>query len=380
MDQTFHSLLYASFGRIMMKILLVVLLAFVVQFTFKTLLMLDVNKRTYNHRPGPCRKVEGVVNGSEDIVVVPEKNLAFITSGLVFLHTDPSKVENNGEIFVYDLTRRTFKAEKVPVRNLEDSEFLPHGISYWVLADGTVRLFVVVHSKKFDHSIVLLDYDEKNRQLNHVRTIRDDKFVRPNDIQATGENSFFISNDGGSNSDIENLLEIATGFHKGSLVHFDGKKPRYLLENTATNGIILSNDKKTLYVSFIYQETIGVFDWNSKDVKIQKVSEIETLTACDNFHIDEKDHLWSACHPVLKDSAKHLKEHQNQNLYSSTQVLRFKFSADRKSAEIVEVFSDDGRFTSAGAVATSFDHGKQMLIGTVFRDVTHCDIVVPLDF
>ncbi|PIC23819.1 hypothetical protein B9Z55_017382 [Caenorhabditis nigoni] len=201
----------------------------------------------------------------------------------------------------------------------------------------------------------------------------------PNDVLATGENSFLVSNDGGSSSNIANLLEIATGFHRGSLVHYDGKKSKPLLTNTATNGIILSNDKKTLYVSFIYQKTIGVFHWDVKKEEIQKISEISTLTACDNFHIDEKDNLWSACHPVLHEASKHLSNHRDQSLHSPTQVLRFKFAADKKSAEILEVFSDDGRFTSAGAVATSFDNGKQMLIGTVFRDVTHCDIDVNLD-
>ncbi|CAO4377303.1 unnamed protein product [Caenorhabditis nigoni] len=364
----------------MREVLVLLLLAFVAQFIFRSLLTLDINKRVYNHRPGPCRKIQGVVNGSEDITVVPEKNLAFITSGLVFLHTDETKIENTGEIFIYDLSQKTYKAEKIPVLGLEgNSQFLPHGISHWVLENGTVRLFLVVHSKDFQHSIVILDYDEKKKQLNHVRTIKDEQFVRPNDVLATGENSFLVANDGGSQSNVGNLLEIATGFHRGSLVHYDGKKSKPLLTNTATNGIILSNDKKTLYVSFIYKETIGVFSWDVKKAEIQKISEISTLTACDNFHIDEKDNLWSACHPVLHEASKHLSNHRDQSLHSPTQVLRFKFAADKKTVEILEVFSDDGRFTSAGAVATSFDNGKQMLIGTVFRDVTHCDIDVNLD-
>ncbi|CAL2043199.1 unnamed protein product [Caenorhabditis brenneri] len=361
--------------------LLVILLAFLVQYAFKVLLTLDVNKRVYNHRPGPCRKIDGIKNGSEDITIVHEKNLAFITSGLVFLYSDPSKTENQGEIFLYDLSKRTYKAERIPILGLPDSEFLPHGISHWVLKDGTVRLFVVVHTKNFEHSIVILDYDEKKKQLNHFRTVRDEKFGRPNDVLASGENSFFISNDGGSCPwKIANILEIATGFHQGSLVHFDGKASKYLIQNTATNGIILSGDKKTLYVSFIYKETIGAFQWNKDSQEIQKISEIDVLSACDNFHIDEEDNLWSACHPVLKEAAVHLGDHHNPALHSPTQVLRFKFSPDKKSAEIVEVFSDDGRFTSAGAVAANFDKGKQMLIGTVFRDVTHCDIDISLDF
>ena len=141
--------------------------------------MFDIHKRTYNHRPGQCRKIEGPVHGSEDITIVDEKNIAFITSGLVYLNDDPSRATWKGHIFVYDLTKRTYKAESIPILNLEDEEgFHPHGISHWVKKDGSIRLFIVVHSKDFKHSIVILDFDESKRQLNHVKTLKDEKFVR----------------------------------------------------------------------------------------------------------------------------------------------------------------------------------------------------------
>ncbi|CCD72681.1 Arylesterase [Caenorhabditis elegans] len=365
----------------MLKIVLVVLLAFLVQYVFKTLLMFDINKRTYNHRPGQCRKVDGPVHGSEDIAIVEELNLAFITSGLAYLIEDPTQVTWKGQIFAYDLSKKTYKAESIPIVNLEDGDgFHPHGISHWIKKDGSVRLFVVVHSKQFRHSIAILDFDKTKWQLNHVKTVRDDKFVRPNDVVATGENSFLVSNDGGAQTIIGNAIEMFTGFFKGGLVYFDGKNSHYLLENTVANGIIFSRDRKTLFVSHFNQETIGVFAWDQKKITIKKISEIETLTGCYNFFIDNEDNLWSGCHPVLKDALGHLGDATNPNLYSQSQVLRFKFSSDLKSTEMVEVFSDDGRFTAASAIAATFDNGKQLLIGTVFRDLTHCDIDVPLDF
>ncbi|CAI2303911.1 unnamed protein product [Caenorhabditis sp. 36 PRJEB53466] len=365
----------------MLKLVLVVLLAFLVQYVFKTLLMFDINKRTYNHRPGECRKVEGPVHGSEDIAVVEEKNVAFVTSGIVYLNPDPTHATWKGQVFLYDLTKRTYKAESLPILNLEEPDsFYPHGISHWILKDGSVRLFIVNHSGSFEHSIVILDFDEAKRQLKHVRTVKNEKFVRPNDLVATGENSFLLSNDGGAQTRLGNALEMFTGIHKGGIVYFDGTNSKYLLENDVANGIILSRDRKTLFVSHINQETIGVFEWDQKNVAIRKISEIETLTGCDNFYIDQKNHLWSGCHPVLKDAVAHIADYTNPSLHSQSQVLRFKFSSDLKTAEMVEVYSDDGRFTSASAVATPFDDGKQLLIGTVFRDLTHCDIVVPLDF
>ncbi|CAI2303923.1 unnamed protein product [Caenorhabditis sp. 36 PRJEB53466] len=365
----------------LLKVLLLVLLGLAIQFGFKTFLMFDINKRIYNHRPGECRKIEGPVQGSEDIALIEEKQIAFISSGLVYLPKDPSEITWKGQIFLYDLTQRTFEAEAVPVVNLEDpEEFHPHGLSYWILKDGTVRLFVVVHSKRFQHSIVLLDYDEKKKQLKHVRTVKDEKFVRPNDVVATGDNSFFVSNDGGAQTNGANAFEILSGLYKGGLAYFDGKNSQYLLENHVANGIILSRDRKTLFVSHINQETIGVFEWDQMNVAIRKISEIETLTGCDNFYIDQKDHLWSGCHPVMKDALVHLGNHSDPTAYAPSQVLRFTFSPDFRTAEMVEVLADDGRFVSASTVGCSFDNGKQLLIGTVLRNLIHCDIAAPLDF
>lgn len=65
------------------------------------------------------------------------------------------------------------------------------------------------------------------------------------------------------------------------------------MENTVANGIIFSRDRKTLFVSHFNQETIGVFAWDQKKITIKKISEIETLTGCDNFFIDNEDNLWS---------------------------------------------------------------------------------------
>lgn len=340
---------------------------------------MDINKRVYNHRPGECRKVEGPSQGSEDFEVIDEKRIAFISSGVVYLPNSPSDVTWKGEIYLYDLTKRTYKAELIPIQNLEDEEgFYPHGLSHWIMNDGTVRLFVVVHSKSFKHSVVILDYDDKKKHFNHVKTIRNDKFIRPNDIVATGENSFLLSNDGGAQTELGNMWEALSGFFKGGIVYYDGNKSYYLMENHVANGISLSRDGKTLFVSHINQETIGVYSWNQNKMILNRVSEIETLTGCDNFYIDKDNHMWTGCHPVTKDVVAHFGNRSDPTLYGPSQVLRITFSKDLKKAELVEVLSDDGRLVSASTIAFPFDDGKQVLIGTVGRHPVHCDVVVPL--
>uniref|UniRef100_A0A1I7TK48 Arylesterase n=2 Tax=Caenorhabditis tropicalis TaxID=1561998 RepID=A0A1I7TK48_9PELO len=208
----------------LLRITLFALLGILIQFVFKTLLIMDINKRVYNHRPGECRIIEGPEQGSEDFEVIEERQIAFISSGVVYLPHSPSDVTWKGEIYLYDLSKRTFQAESIPILNLEDVEgFYPHGLSHWILKDGTIRLFVVVHSKTFKHSVVILDYNEKRKEFNHVKTIYNEKFVRPNDIISTGENSFLVSNDGGAQTELGNIWEILSGFYRGGIVYFDGE-------------------------------------------------------------------------------------------------------------------------------------------------------------
>ncbi|CAO4361573.1 unnamed protein product [Caenorhabditis nigoni] len=362
------------------KAVFIVLFGIAIQFFFKTLLMMDINKRVYNHRPGECRIVEGPKQGSEDFEVIEDKQIAFISSGVVYLPKSPSDVTWKGEIYLYDLTKRTYKAELIPVLNLENpEEFYPHGLSHWRMKDGTIRLFAVVHSKTFQHSVVVLDYDEKKKQLNHVKTIKDEKFVRPNDIIATGENSFLVSNDGGTQTELGNMLELISGFYKGGVVYFDGKRSHDVIENETANGISLSRDAKTLFVSHINRETIGIYAWDQKLMSVRKISEVETLTGCDNFYIDPENHMWTGCHPVTKDAVAHLGNRSDPTLYGPSQVLRITFSKDFQKAEMVEILADDGRLVSASTIAFPFENGKQILIGTVGRSPLHCDVNVPLN-
>lgn len=81
---------------------------------------------------------------------------------------------------------------------------------------------------------------------------------------------------------------------------------------------------------------------------------------------------------MVKDILIHLEKYDDYTFYSPSQILRFKFSSDFQTAEIVEVLADDGRFVTASSIAGPFDSGKQMLIGTVARGIVHCDIAVPL--
>ncbi|KAK5983602.1 hypothetical protein GCK32_003783 [Trichostrongylus colubriformis] len=131
-------------------VLFVSLLGALVAFIFKIMLMLDINKTVYNHRPGACRKIDGVKNGAEDITLLGEEGIAIVTSGIVYL--TPRKKEVKGQLFLYDFHQEdTYKVETLKINGKYDREnFHPHGISHVITATGA-RLFVlkIVFSKDF---------------------------------------------------------------------------------------------------------------------------------------------------------------------------------------------------------------------------------------
>ncbi|VDM85474.1 unnamed protein product [Strongylus vulgaris] len=102
------------------------------------------------------------------------------------------------------------------------------------------------------------------------------------------------------------------------------------------------------------------------------VVDVPLWTAADNFYVDPDGVLWTAAHPVIKKAFEHFGNCDDLSIHSPSQVLRIKFSDDFKTWEITEPFADDGRFISASSIAVPFKN--QLLIGSVCRELVHCDI------
>ncbi|VDP27436.1 unnamed protein product [Heligmosomoides polygyrus] len=355
---------------------------------------LDINKRVYNHRPGACRKVEGVQYGAEDIALLEDEGIAFVTSGVVYLV--PRKKEVKGQIFIYDFNQKgTWKVKPVKINgNYDPENFHPHGISH-IATDTGARLFVIVHSNEFEHSVMVFDWKRNTSELDLVRTIKDDKFIRPNDLAALSMDAFIITNDGYAQTRLGNLLEIISFYPSGSVVLYDGKASSHLISKSISpNGVILSKDRTYLILSHVNSETVTVYKLGKDHRSISHVSDVPLLTSPDNFCLDKDGAVWighmsafQAAHPVAKDALVHLSDFDDPTTIAPSQV-RDKYSVQiAKGAEagvlerlqevgdhgaITEPFADDGRFISASSIAAPY--GNQLLIGSVCRQLVHCDV------
>ncbi|CAJ0575394.1 unnamed protein product, partial [Mesorhabditis spiculigera] len=347
------------------KLVTWVLLAILLAVAAKVLWFLDLNKRVYNHRPGKCQLVEGPVNGAEDIEYLESEGLAFITSGIFYMAPRPG-VE--GKIFLYDFNdpATKYKATELKIKN-KPAKFQAHGITSWV-ENGKVFLYVVNHHQpEFTHSIEVFEFNKVDRSLTHLKTFKHENFIR---------DKFVFTNDGSAQTARMNLIEMLLGLKAGSIGYFDGQDVHWLLErDSSPNGLWVDLKKMVLFVASPNSECVKVYNL-AKDFKsISFISQIDLLTSPDNLYMDKTGHLWTGAHPVMSK----LSELESCNRKpragierAPSQVLRIQFSADYKTAEVTEPYTDDGRQLCCSATAVHDGKGN-LLIGSVAAELVHCE-------
>ncbi|PIK32845.1 putative serum paraoxonase/arylesterase 2-like, partial [Apostichopus japonicus] len=133
----------------------------------------------------------------------------------------------------------------------------PHGISLWEDKEG-IQIFLVDHRLTED-TIEIFRF-EPPLSLRHTRTIYNPLFANLNDVIATGDSSFYVTNAAsvrdGPLLTISFLLQLSTG----SVVYYDGVTARQVAGNgKILNGITSSSDGRFIFVSYMVDEAIVVF-------------------------------------------------------------------------------------------------------------------------
>jgi hypothetical protein len=113
-----------------------------------------------------------------------------ILQGLHF-HMNPSGVDPamhhfKGILYTFDLNNPEAEPTPLSYENFDDSEFMPHGIDFYIDPKSQeVSLFVVNHGAG-QHSIEIFQFDQANMVLKHRKTVVDEKISSPNDVVAVG--------------------------------------------------------------------------------------------------------------------------------------------------------------------------------------------------
>ncbi|XP_072046786.1 serum paraoxonase/arylesterase 2-like [Amphiura filiformis] len=183
------------------------------------------------------------VNGSEDLVTLTN-GIALITSGvqIPLMEKEEGVI---GRIFTFDFNSPADGATEVTIKgDLNRETFSPLGITaYEQRSTETVTVFVI-NRKKGEPAVEVFDFKQEQNLLTHKKTIKSNNIYTPNNIAATGPNTFYLTNDGYSDWLPIRIVELLMLIPGGRVVYYDGTEVRPVTGRLLTpNGVALSHTR-----------------------------------------------------------------------------------------------------------------------------------------
>lgn len=273
--------------------------------------------------PENCRLIEELENGSEDIDILPS-GLAFISSGLKYPGLPNFAPDEPGKIFLMDLNEQNPRAQALEISGGFDKElFNPHGISIFIDKDHTVYLYVVNHPH-MKSTVEIFKFEEQQRSLVYLKTIKHELLKSVNDIVVLGPEQFYATRDHYFTNPFLSLFEMILDLRWTYVLFYSPREVKVVAKGfCSANGIAVSADQKYVYVADV---------------------------AAKNIHIMEK--------------------HDNWDL-TQLKVLRIQNVLSEKP-RVSTVYANNGSVLQGTSVASVY-HGK-ILIGTVFHKTLYCEL------
>ncbi|CAD5126981.1 unnamed protein product [Dimorphilus gyrociliatus] len=321
-----------------------------------------------NHHPGKCRVLNGI-KGSEDMHQLSNGKV-IITSDIGNIADPTNQLPNHkGRLFTIDLESVAKKLIELELpKELEASNFFPHGISVLERPGKFPLVYVINHPRLSSDRVEKLEWDINTNKLKYLKSFTDPKFTFINDLVVYEEDVFYVTVFLRSTSrfmrEIEGTFKLPLGYvllynHGETSIQADGL--------SMPNGINLSNDKKLLYLAEGGSYNIQIFKRHGIE-KLELIQNVPLHTMPDNISVDKNGDLLIGCHPKLIDVYFHL--HDN-SLISPSQILRVKIQNDRAQS-VTEIFADNGNLVKASTVAVV--NKNALLIGTIGNELLLCDI------
>jgi len=306
---------------------------------------------------GFCSPVtSGGVVGVEDLAIDQDAHLAYLSG---YDRRGSAKgLKVRGAIWVYDLQQQEAAPVDATAGALPDG-FLPQGISLFVGADGKRTLFVVSHAGG-NHSIEI--FDVVGKTLTHRQTVTGDALVSPNDVVGVGPDSFYVTNDHANVSGWNRMIEDFGRFRLTTVQYFDGRVFRTAISGLGgSNGINVSADGKSLFVSAASERAIHVYDRDPQSGSVTQRAVVSVPGFPDNIDVEADGNLLVAIHSKVFDLLAHA---QDPAKLSPSHVMLL--TADGKGSFTPEtIYYNNGEEISGASVASAY--GPAILIGSIFE-------------
>lgn len=317
---------------------------------------------------GVCRQItSGGIAGVEDIAIDHETKIAYLAGydRRQVISPGGSLTANvRGAIWTYDLN----VPDAVPVDATAaalPAGFSPHGISLYRAADGRKTLFVISHAGG-KHTVEI--FDVNGATLTYRRTVAGPELVSPNDVVGVGSDAFYVSNDHGNVSGWQRSAEDYMRLKQSSVRYFDGQKFTTALDGIGgANGINVSADGRSIYLSAASERTVYVYDRDPATNALTKRAAIPVPGFADNLDVLANGDLLLGLHSKILQFLEHVGDAAK---HSPSHIMLLK--ADGKGSFVPStIYYNLGEEISGVSVGASVD--KRLLVGSVFeRKILDC--------
>ncbi|XP_055974573.1 serum paraoxonase/arylesterase 1 [Sorex fumeus] len=318
-------------------------------------------------QPPSCNLIEGIEAGSEDLEILPN-GLSFISSGLKYPGIKTFDPDSPGKIFLMDLNEENPTAVELRLigNTFDLSSFNPHGISTFTDEDNTVYLLVVNHPHS-KTTIEVFKFQNEEKSLLHLKTIRHKLLPNVNDIVAVGPEHFYATNDHYFVNHYLRSWELYLGLAWSYVVYYSPNEVKVVAEGfDFANGINISPDGKYVYIAELLAHKIHVYEKHA-NWTLTPLKSLDFNTLVDNISVDPvTGDLWVGCHP----NGMKIFFYDSENPPAS-EVIRIQ-NILTEEPKVTQVYAENGTVLQGSTVAAVYK-GK-LLIGTVFHKALYCEL------
>ena len=295
------------------------------------------------------------LKGAEDIVVDQEGGFAIIsaTNRMVYPPTKPE----SGNLYFIDLNDEKF--QPVNLTSKLELAFAPHGIDMMKISDTTYHILAINHINK-QHSIE--KFLLKGKKLIHLKTLRNESLIQPNDLEIISPDEFYFTNDHGFTEGLGKIIEEYGGLAFSNVIRVYRDNYSEVATNIAyANGIAYDHERKLLYVASPRHFKVKVFYRKSNGI-LDFIEDIPAKTGVDNLTLDDFGNIWIGAHPNLLRFASYAKGDYE---ISPSEIIKIKYES-RNQYLVESLWVDNGEKMSGSTVAVPYNNW--LLVGNVMDD------------
>jgi len=271
---------------------------------------------------------------------------------------------------------------------IEGNDLSVHGIDVEVISKDRLRFFMINHQPFVDSEGKLLDatklganstvevfeHTRGSQNLEHIKTIFSDAVFTPNNIAATGDGGFVVTND--HDSKVSMFRELAMIKGGGSVAYCDSNDHCHIANNHKfffANGVVKGHDG----LIYVAQTTAGkIFVYSlQEDHTLVKIDEINIGMGIDNLSVDTDGDIFVAGFPKVLAFMKSTKKPLTTDVPST--IFRIRKSIDdqgKATYEVTKALEDiEGKVLPGSTVAVHDTKTDTFFMGGVMSPfITVC--------